>query len=564
MRFAYIDSQGNEVTIPSVDALALRIELGAIVPETELYDAQADRWGPAHSHEIFHTLSRDVGGEDFLVPAPPPAPGEPEPGEPDDEAPTPEASAGEPPAQPPEPAPTFGDTFGLTLSPSEESDGEGPETDRVEIDQPAPSEPSLSEFELDLTPSEEQGDRDARSEPSGGGSHAAATPETEDDVQKEALDFGASAAGAAADDDSAVADDDGLDLEMSLDFAEDTSDAEFGGEMDLEPPMSDFDPSSPPMWMEQDGPGGADDTDGPVMDFSPDAEEPTDEITDWGEAPEPSRPEPEQPARPKAPSRPVPRRAPRRRRSKAPWVVLLLTAVAGTGGWYGWQAYANRPAPEPPRPPVVIPTIPAELEAPMREIAASALTGMYEDIEGEAFGPEDPEAPSDEWLAGIYLGNASRFDAVEVFWAGIGSFADHLREEELQAFHDAFVSRAEAAEYEGGPLALMVARADSGFLATREGRLDVYLRLGTLADAALALHDFLLMHEPDIAYTPARTFAGNPIEEAVPATAEIGDQMWDRVEDITNALDALGTLDRVTRERLSTVLLQRIQDVGIR
>lgn len=43
MRFAYIDSQGNEVSIPSVDALALRIELGAIGPHTELYDAQADR-----------------------------------------------------------------------------------------------------------------------------------------------------------------------------------------------------------------------------------------------------------------------------------------------------------------------------------------------------------------------------------------------------------------------------------------------------------------------------------------------------------------------------------------
>ena len=42
MRFAYIDSNGNEVPIPSVDALALRIELGAITEETELYDAQAD------------------------------------------------------------------------------------------------------------------------------------------------------------------------------------------------------------------------------------------------------------------------------------------------------------------------------------------------------------------------------------------------------------------------------------------------------------------------------------------------------------------------------------------
>src|SRR5512134_1175260 len=77
MRFAYIDSHGNEVPIPSVDALALRIELGAIGPDTQLYDAQADHWAPASTHEIFHTLSRDSRGDGFVAPppvAPPPPP----------------------------------------------------------------------------------------------------------------------------------------------------------------------------------------------------------------------------------------------------------------------------------------------------------------------------------------------------------------------------------------------------------------------------------------------------------------------------------------------------------
>ena len=73
MRFAYIDSQGNEVPIPSIDALALRIELGAVGPDTELYDAQADHWGPAHTHEIFHSLSRDAEEEGFMAPPPPAA-----------------------------------------------------------------------------------------------------------------------------------------------------------------------------------------------------------------------------------------------------------------------------------------------------------------------------------------------------------------------------------------------------------------------------------------------------------------------------------------------------------
>src|SRR5690606_21419672 len=108
MRFAYIDSQGNEVPIPSVDALALRIELGAIGPDTELYDAQADRWAPAEAHEIFHTLSRDVAGEGFLVPAPPPPPDEP-PGQAEGDA---------PPSPPERPAPPAAEEpLGLTLAP---------------------------------------------------------------------------------------------------------------------------------------------------------------------------------------------------------------------------------------------------------------------------------------------------------------------------------------------------------------------------------------------------------------------------------------------------------------
>ena len=71
MRFAYIDSNGNEVPIPSVDALALRIELGAIIDDSQLYDAAADQWAPANSHEIYHTLRRlAVDDEGFVAPSP--------------------------------------------------------------------------------------------------------------------------------------------------------------------------------------------------------------------------------------------------------------------------------------------------------------------------------------------------------------------------------------------------------------------------------------------------------------------------------------------------------------
>src|SRR5512134_2554473 len=104
MRFAYIDSHGNEVPIPSVDALALRIELGAIGPETQLYDAQADHWGPASTHEIFHTLARDRQADGFVAPPPPVAPPSPPPA-PAPAAPTPKAKPAPPPKPKPKPKP---------------------------------------------------------------------------------------------------------------------------------------------------------------------------------------------------------------------------------------------------------------------------------------------------------------------------------------------------------------------------------------------------------------------------------------------------------------------------
>ena len=72
MRFVYIDSQGKEVPIPTVEALALRIELGAITEATRFYDAAADRWAPAGEHEIFRSLTRELEDKSGGFVAPPP------------------------------------------------------------------------------------------------------------------------------------------------------------------------------------------------------------------------------------------------------------------------------------------------------------------------------------------------------------------------------------------------------------------------------------------------------------------------------------------------------------
>jgi hypothetical protein len=50
----------------------------------------------------------------------------------------------------------------------------------------------------------------------------------------------------------------------------------------------------------------------------------------------------------------------------------------------------------------------------------------------------------------------------------------------------------------------------------------------------------------------------------VPDTPELGTEMWNRVDRITESLDALGALDQVTTGRLMDLLVTRLQAIPIR
>jgi hypothetical protein len=345
-----------------------------------------------------------------------------------------------------------------------------------------------------------------------------------------------------------------LDLESEMDFlGGGPADSDLGDGLDLEEPMSEFSPDDPPAWMEQDGPDPSGDES--VMDFSASSTE--------GEAPEGVAPARE---RREPRSRPSPPRPIKRRSGPGPFVALLVVAVLGAGGYYGWQTFAAREAGPPPRPAVVIPQIPAELVPQMQELAAVALRETFDEIDAQTAGQGEggPSEPREEWLAGVYLANASRFSDVELFWANISRFSEMMRDTETTVFHEKYLGQAESAELESPVVVQLTERADSGFMATREERLQQYALLSTLADAALELHDFLVENESSIAYTPATGLSGNPVEEAVPNSQELSDQMWRMVEDLTNAQDALlGTLDRVNRELLLGTIRERIEQIGI-
>jgi hypothetical protein len=246
------------------------------------------------------------------------------------------------------------------------------------------------------------------------------------------------------------------------------------------------------------------------------------------------------------------------------FLVVLLLAV-GVGGYWGWpllQARLSQPE-EPVRPAVVMSALPAELEPRMRELAQGAITAVISAVDAETRGQGAPAEMDQQWLGGRYLASASQFPSVEAFWTSMGAFMDGVRAADWRRYHDELVQGAQAAGLDATAAAMVVERADSGYVVAADARAAAYEVLDQVVDAALALHAFLLDNEEAIEYRPASSSTVDPILEAVPSSAAVGDRMLDLVDAVTEGLSDMGSLDRVTRERLVTALTTRVRQVGV-
>jgi len=244
---------------------------------------------------------------------------------------------------------------------------------------------------------------------------------------------------------------------------------------------------------------------------------------------------------------------------------VLLLAALGLGGWYGWNAYRAREGDRGPAslPEVTIPEISAGLRPRMNALGQAALAGTIAQLESDLVSARLPAAPRRDWLAGVYLANASRYPDIKRYWIAVDSFVDHVRETDTRTFHERYLAALDSARIRGDTARMLLERADSGFLATREARIAAYNQMDDLVNAALDLHQFLLDNEADISYEPAAGgLSRDPVLEAVPSSEALGDRMWGMVDRITSALDSLGTLDKVTTERLFGILFQRIRSAG--
>ncbi|MEQ1856716.1 MAG: hypothetical protein ABL963_09605, partial [Longimicrobiales bacterium] len=323
-----------------------------------------------------------------------------------------------------------------------------------------------------------------------------------------------------------------------------------GNDLQLEEPMSAFQPDSPPGWMS--GPSGGD-----TMDFS--AASATEE--------EPMAPPAEAPARqrrtPK--DKPPPPKFKSQRSLAGPITAVVVLLALGVGGYLGWpflQARLSRPE-APVLPAVVLPSIPAELLPTMRELAESAIAAAIGEVDAATMNAGTPLEPDPAWLGGQYLADASQFPSIEAFWIGIGSFLEGVRAGDRQLFHDRMVALAAAQGIAADTATLLIERADAGFVAAQDAREAAYATMAVLVESSLGLHEFLVTNEANIEYRPANSSTADPILEAVPNSTALGDQMLERVDRITESLADLGSLDRVTRQRLTAALIARLQQVGL-
>ncbi len=594
MRFAYIDSNDNEVPIPSVDALALRIELGAITDDTQLYDAAADQWAPANSHEIYHTLQRSAGEDEGFV-APPPVAAAPVVATPDlaiedeplavEETPGPEelgsvAEGGE----------DLGDMSGLTLADtSTESEGGSlPDLDldlapaeaegeglTLAVDDSLAGGDDLGFETIDLAPAQAGGDPDepdlqpAEDDPAEdgealgfdfggmeGGLELEQPTESEDEPSMGfsggGLDTGAPDLGPGGDfgpgSDEPVPDfSGGMELETAIDFGAGGFDTDSDGGLDLEAPMSEFSPDEPPSWME-----GEDAKDGDVLDFS--ASAPTSEAGDESGR---DRRTPK--------SRPSPPKHRKQRNLAAPLVGVVVLLAVGVGGYAAWPILSERldALGEPETSEVMVPDLAPELMAEMQSAADAALATSFYNVVSAWNAQARVDAPGTDWPGGSYMASASQYGTVEDFWNDMSDLLEVARDISVVDFDAALSAELSARGMSGADALAIRERADSGYVAAAPARQVTWDRFAAVVDASLAMHRFVLANEAEIEYVPASTATTNPVLEIDAATPEISAALEDMLGAVVDALADLGYRRLVSSEGLRGHLLTELQASGI-
>ncbi len=150
-----------------------------------------------------------------------------------------------------------------------------------------------------------------------------------------------------------------------------------------------------------------------------------------------------------------------------------------------------------------------------------------------------PDAPPEEWLGGYYLANANEFPSVPDFWTAYRSFVD-----EMTALDDGLSGEIVRAGLESSG----VDSAQETHLQTYledlyengiEEREGLYEQLGSVAEASLTLHAFLLEEREAIRFTPAvgaGAVPSDPVLEVGTDDPEVGERLETHLDNLFESL----------------------------
>lgn len=621
MRFSYIDSQGKEIEVDSVESLALRIQLGAIKPDTRMYDAVADRWAPAEEHPVYRALSRgeEVDEEEVVALGQEGAGhggGEEESPE-DAEASREAGEAVEPPEDEESPEPP-----GRRESPEPSERGEGDREVAAES-VGAPGDPLGLDFQVSVADEGEEGAGgpgealpDAEAEPrSSGASEKLETAEEAgiegaglEEAEVEEIEV-EEAGTRQAELEEAGIDESGTDDSRVEESGEPVLDAEEeeGGDPRPTPDVE----ASPAPWVDEgealwdvdeaggDDVGGSDELDaaGHREALEEDLADPRRRmpewatgpvgVEDWAEverepeterAPPPPRKRPEErkvePASAARPAHWDERRRARARRSRfaRPMQVAGLLLLVGAVAGYFILAPGDAVEPEPTPEEAAEPVLPADQWSAMATAADRAWSDVLEEFQAAIPGYGLPYRPPAAWLDGIYLSNASDYPGVADYWNGVVETLEALRMRESALYFQYLNQHLERMAAGSGDIAgagvsvpagavpRIVSVARTEYDRTAPTRDSAYRELRDLAEASLALHDLLVEREEDIVYEPFTDpqVSRDPVLEAVPADSVLRSEMNAALDRVIAAITENEIPRPITTSALFTHLLTEL------
>ncbi|NNF27426.1 MAG: hypothetical protein HKN73_09420, partial [Gemmatimonadetes bacterium] len=174
------------------------------------------------------------------------------------------------------------------------------------------------------------------------------------------------------------------------------------------------------------------------------------------------------------------------------------------------------------------------LAARAQEDAFASLDSIRRNLGVEA-------SPPGAWMEGIYFAHASRYPAAQSYWERYGSYMRYGQRELPALFESAFRRQVSASAIVPSAQEDVIELVMTDFESRVPTMSGAFQDLIGLADAALELHAFLVLKEDEIEYTPF-TRSGvsrDPIVEAVPATEQTRVDFWNRLEQVTDRLEAL-------------------------